>query len=135
MSDILDATRDYLLTQAGVTALAGNRIYWTELPQGATLEAIVLELTGSAVEDRHLTATGSHYRASVNVLCYGATHTEAAALAEAVYTALEFDTGTWGSVTVTRCFVEQRHELTDAPRDGSEAFTHIVALMCVMWHK
>ena len=134
MSDIVAATRTHLLAQSGVTDLVSTRIYYNNLPQNATLPAIVVELVGSEVMDRHLSATGALYRAQVNVYCYASTHSVVAAVGAAVYAAMEFITGTWGSVTVKLSLVEHEHDLTVPPRDASENYQQMRALMCAVLH-
>lgn len=134
MSDILAGVRSKLLTVSGVTDLIVSRIYFSNLPQAATLPAIVLELSVSSLIDRHLSATGTLYESSVNVYCYASTHTAAAALGDAVHTALEFGTGTWGTVTVKRCYVDNTQDVIEPPRDGSDAFRRIRGLLCSIWH-
>lgn len=132
MNDIMDATRDYLLTQAGVTALVGNRIYYGNLPQSATTEAIVLELQNVSVMDRSLGDGGSLYNASINVVLYTDTHAERAALGSEVDTAMHHISGTWGGVTVDSSSVEYAHDSVDPPRDGSEQFRQVRVLFCTV---
>ena len=134
MSDIVSATRSYLLTQSGVTALVGQRIYWDNLPQSATLPALVIELSSSDLADRTLAIVGTLFLSYVNVYCYASTHAAAASIGDAAHAALEFQSGTWGSVAVKRCYVENTQDVTDSPRDGSDAFRRVRALFCSMWH-
>lgn len=134
MSDILAAVRTRLAAVSGVTSLVSTRIYFSNLPQSATLPAIVLELSTSGLIDRHLSATGSLYASDVNVYCYASTHTTAAAVGDAVHAAVEFKSGTWGTVTVKRCYVDNVQDVIEPPRDGSDAFRRIRVLLCSIWH-
>ena len=131
---VLDDMRTYLLTQTAVTDLIGTRIYFDALQQSTSMPAVVFELTGGEVMDRHLSATGSTYRSQVHVYCYASSRTGATALADAVYDALEFASGTWTDTTVHRAFVEQYHDLTEEPRDGSGAWRYIRVLFTAVWH-
>ena len=135
MSDILGAMRTKLLATTAVTDLIGTRIYFDDLPQSATLPAIVIEMTNSEVADRTLSATGTLYRAGINVYCYATTRTTSISVGDAVYAALEFATGTWGSVSVKRALVENTQDVTEPPRDGSAAWRFVRALFTVVWHR
>ena len=132
--DAVAATRTRLLAVSAVTDLVGTRVYWEALPQGATLPAIVLELNTSECIDRHLAGTGVLFESSVNVYCYADTHTASVALGDAVYTALEFQSGTWGTVSIKRVYVENTQDVTEPPRDGSQAARRVRALFVSIWH-
>ena len=134
MNDIVTAVRAKLATTAGVTAITSTRIYFDQLPQDATLEAIVLELRDTDKQDRSTNGIGSMFKSYVNVILYAGTQAERYALAAAVHTALEKTSGTWGSTTVTLSLVEQQHDLTVPPRDGSEAFQLVRVLVCAIFH-
>ena len=133
MSDSVSSMKTYLLTQSGVTDLVVARIYYSDLPQNVILPALALELTQSEII-RHLSATTTLRRDTVNVYCYAGTYTAAAALGAAVETALEFATGTWGAMAVSRCLVEGTVDVTEPPRDASEAWRWVRGIMAVVWH-
>ncbi len=135
MSDILAEARTYLLSQTGVTDVASTRIYFDNLPQSATLPAVVLELNDDYPAARHLGGTGDLKRTSMTAYSYATTRTVAATLGDAVYSALEFDTGTWGATTVDRSLVENTFDATDQPKDGSGAWRHIRAVFFAVWHR
>lgn len=134
MSDAVAAVRTQLLATSGVTDLVGTRIYFDNLPQNATLPAIVVEQSSDDII-RHLGATTAHRRTAVNAHCYATTHTSAAAVGAAVETAMEFGTGTWGGVTVDRCLVEGTVDLVEPPRDGADAWRRVRSLLLVVWHQ
>jgi len=127
--------RTYLLTQSGVTGLCSTRVYFSALPQNITLPAVVLERTDTTVPSRTLAATGSLYRSEITAYAYGATESAMAGLGDALHAAIEFDTGTWGSSTVDRSFVEHYHDLVEEPWDGSQAWRFVRAMFCVVWHQ
>ncbi len=134
MSDPVTALRAYLLTVSDVTDECGTRVYYNNLPQGATLPAVVLELTASEVADRHLVATGTLYNSQVSAHCYAGTHAAAVTLGDAVYAAIEFQSGTWGGVAVKHATVENTHDVVDWPRDGSDVVRHVRSVMNSVWH-
>ena len=133
MSDAVAAMRTYLLTQSGVTDLVATRIYFDNLPQGATLPAIVVEQVNDDII-RSLNATDSLRRTSVNAIVYASSHTSAAAAGDAVESAVEFATGAWGTVTVRRALVESAVDVIESPQDASDAYRNVRSLACVVWH-
>lgn len=133
MSDIVAAMRTHLLADAPVAAVVGTRAYYQQLPQNPTLPAIVLELTQSEII-RHLSSTTTLRRAMVNAYVYATTHAAAASLGDKVETALEFISGSWGTVTVERCLVEGTVDVTEPPQDGSQAWLYVRGIMAVVWH-
>jgi len=132
VSDAVAGMRTYLLTQSDVTNTT-SRIYFSNLPQGVTLPAVVLEQSGDEIV-RHLSNTTTLRRTTINVIAYASTHTVAASLGDVLTTAIEFDTGTWGSVSVRRAYVEGTVDLVEPPIDGSEDFRHVRSLLSVVWH-
>lgn len=133
MSDSVASMRTYLLTQSGITDIVGSRIYFNDLPQNPTLPAVALELQQSEII-RHLTATTTLRRDMVNAYGYASTYTSAAALGAAIETALEFASGTWGSMKCKLCLVEGTVDVTEPPRDGSQAWRWVRSIMAVVWH-
>jgi hypothetical protein len=133
MSDPVAAMRTHLLTQSGVTNLVSSRIYYGNLPENATLPAVMIEQRDSQVQ-RRLAATTSLRRASLNVNAYATTHSALASLGDALVSAIEFKTGTWGTVSVRRAYVEGQFDVNEPPRDGSSAYRCIRSLLAVVWH-
>ena len=132
MSDIVAATRTYLLTQSGVTDLVGTRIYYDNLPQGATLPAVVVYQAGEDLV-RHIAAADTLSRHALMVDVFATTHASIAALGAALVTALEMQTGTWGTVDVRRVHVDNIVDTVESPRDGSDAFRHVRIMSCGAW--
>lgn len=133
MSDPVAAMRTHLLAQSGVTTLVSTRVYYGNLPENATLPAVMIEQRDTEVI-RKLTATTTLRRASLNVHAYATTHSAVASLGDALTAALEFATGTWGSVSVRRAYIEGQYDTHEPPRDGSQAYRCIRSLLAVVWH-
>ena len=129
MSDILAATRTYLLTQSGVTDLVATRLYYDNLPQNATLPAVVLYQTAEDAT-RHLASSDTLNRHGLLLEVYATTHTSAAAVGEALKAAIEMQSGTWGTVDVRGAYVESVVDSPDAPKDGSQNYRRVRTLLC-----
>jgi len=91
--DPLVAVRSYLVANAGVSALAGTRVFVAELPSAEADSmprgAVVLSAAGGAQSGP---GARSHVEAGttrIDVRCYGSSHVEASALHYAVLTALK----------------------------------------------
>lgn len=132
MSDIVAATRTYLLTQSGVTDLVGSRIYYDNLPQNATLPAVVVYL---AAQDnvRHLASADSLTRYAVMLDVFGSTHAAVYALGQAIESAVEMDTGAWGTVNVRRAYVTNVTDTFDEPRQGSDEYRRFRIISVDVW--
>jgi len=124
--------RTYLLTQSGVTDLVSTRIYYENLPQDATLPAVVLNQTAEDLV-RHLAASDTLSRVSLLVDIYSTTEASANAVSAAVTAAVEMDTGTWGSSTIRRAYIESVSDAYNMPRDGSEQLHNIRMLSAIAW--
>lgn len=86
--------RDYLLADATLTALVGDRIYPTILPQRATLPAVVYFRVGGRTEHRPTAQTSGRTRNfTVAVQAIATTYDDADAVERAVYNRLEGSEG------------------------------------------
>ena len=133
MSDVVAAVRSKLAATGTVTALVSTRLYYDNLPQNATMPAIVIEQTG--IDNvRHLTASISLVRKTVAIHCFATTHASAVATGDAVEAALEFSTGTWGTLKVKRAYVEGTADIVEPPRDASDNFRRVRSIMVAIWH-
>lgn len=136
MSDAVAAMRTYLKTQSGVTDLCGGsdaRIYYGNLPQNPTLPAVVLEQTGDDIQ-RKLAGATTLRRTRINVHAYAESQPDAAALADALATAIEFGSGTWDTMDVRRALVEGVVDASEPLREGRQAFRNVRSLLTVVWH-
>jgi hypothetical protein len=96
---------NYLLAQAGLVALVGNRITWTRRAQGAALPAIVLHVisrTPAYTMDGPTNATPQRIQTD----CWGKTYSEAKAVARQVTAALSGASMTVGGVAFLGSFKE-----------------------------
>ena len=132
MSDIAAAVRARLLLVSGVTDLVSTRIYFDNLPQGATLPALTVERAGEE-PTRSLTAASSLTRVTTLVTVYAASHTSAASVGDAVHAALEMQSGTWNSVTIRRALVTGTNDIIESPQDGSDAYRHVRIMTLGVW--
>lgn len=89
--------RTHLLGDATLTALVGDRIYPTKLPQGATLPAVVYFRSGGRTEHKAVTQMGGSTRNFVvTVQAYASRYDQADAIEEAVYNRLDVAGATVG---------------------------------------
>lgn len=86
--DFEGAVRARLAAAADVTALAAQRIYWEERPQGSALPAITLTLA-SDPRDQHMGGFQTVRDAELQVDVWGTSFAQKKALKEAVIAALE----------------------------------------------
>lgn len=109
--DMQGALRARLIADAGVSALVGQRVYWMERPQGASLPAIVLQVIS---EDRpqHMKGFTGLDWARVQIDAWGLSYGDARGAAEAVIAAITPEQ-TGNGVRFTRSFV-------DIVRDSTE---------------
>lgn len=104
----------YLLGQAGVSALIGNRLHDLVLPQSPTLPAIVWQRIGGAEHDVAQDGPTKLVSARFQFSCWARTLLEAAQLAEALRLALHGYQGPMGSDTAHAVFLMDDRDLFDA---------------------
>lgn len=126
------ALADYLLAQASITSLIGNRIYWVELPQGAARPYLLLSVVSSQPGVAYQGATGL-IMSRVQFDCWGLTFYSAKDVARALEELLNGKR----LVTVTRVF---EGFLLDTERDGHEDVEtpdklFRTSLDFIIWHK
>ena len=132
MSDIVADLRTHLLTQSGVTNEVGTRIYFDHLPQGAVYPAIILEQNDLRLI-RKLDDKQTLRRAQIDVQNVAESHTGVRTLQAAVQAAIEFETGTWGSTTVRRAYIDDEFDGTWSPQDGSELHIRVAFTTVNVW--
>ena len=133
MPDVAKALRTQLLTVTDITNQVSTRVYWDTLPQAATLPAIVVQMTGTD-RQRNIGAAEQFYRSTVQLEVYADSHADAVTVGDLVETNVEFDAGTWGTLTVSRSLVETVVDVVEAPADGSDAWRRIRSMSIVVWH-
>jgi len=132
VSDAVAAVRAHLADTGDVTDLVSTRLYYDNLPQNATLPAIVLWQSGDELVRNLATAEDLH-RAVVHVDIYADTHTTLVSVGEAAEAAIEMQSGTWGTITVQRAYVETIIDGEEPPRDGSDQFRRVRSMVCPVW--
>ena len=133
MTNIAKELRTYLLSKTAITDLVGPRIYYSHLPQRATIPALVLDVVTSTSE-RHLSDTEGVARTEVQIDCYGSTYTAAVTLGETVRKYLDTHSGALGAITADEVIVQSHTDAEDAPTDGSDAFRYLRTLDVIVWH-
>lgn len=122
------ALRARLLADAGVNAIAGNRIDWGWRIQGAALPAVTL-LTISDPRPQHLKGFQPLRETRVQLDCWAETYGEARALAEAAIAAAVPEQSGNG-IAFNRALVdgmEDRGEQTDT------GFVHRTSIDLIVW--
>lgn len=106
----------YLLANAGLTALIGNRLHDLVLPQSATVPAVVWQLISNPPEQTHSGPSQlAHPR--YQFACWAKTTLEAAQTARALRLALNGYTGMMGSEETYATFLLDSHDFFD-PETG-----------------
>ena len=117
------ALRVQLVGTAAVTALIGSAMYWLAADQDATAPMLVYQRITSSREGNQTGADGL-VNATFQIDCYGTSQQTAMELADAVRTAIDGRTGTFGSggntATVDYCRLEDERDVEEAPSAGEE---------------
>jgi hypothetical protein len=117
-----------LVADAGVAAIAGTRIYWSEKPQGSAWPAVVLhKITG--LRDYEMDQPTGLVQARVQADCWAKTYGDAVRLSRAVNTAL----GGYSGGIIQGAFIETERQSFEKSADGAEKF-HRVSLDFQIWH-
>lgn len=122
MADVAVGLREYLLSKTAITDLVGlTRIYTDQLPQRATLPAIVLNQL-FAVHDTQLSDLAGLAHARVQIECYAATRLVANSIVEAIRgCGIITQKGTTNGVDIRGVRIEEGMSYKDdAATDGSD---------------
>lgn len=111
--------RTFLLSASGVSSLVGDRVVWSELPDGSPRPVITLWTISSNPEYTMAGANGLEQR-RVQIDCWAMTLTEAKALDAAIADLVDGFKGAVGSTFLQGAFVVNRDESRD-PSIGSPA--------------
>ena len=136
MSDIVKALRTYMLTVTDITNEVSTRIYYDNLPQNATLPAVVISNDGAELI-RNIASADSLRRSTMSVEIYSdstTAHADVTDAEEAVTATLEHNTGTWDTVAVRECLIDDLADTIETPVDGGDAFRRVRTISCVVWH-
>lgn len=112
--EIYEALTTYLLTQTGLTALIGNRIYPDEAPEGETLPYVVY-INISDVKDHLFTGQQTLERPVYQYTVYAADKDAASDVAEQIKAALSEYSGTMSGITVQ--YIGLMNELPSRDRE------------------
>jgi len=122
VADVAVGLRNYFLSKTAITDLVGStRIYTDQLPQRATLPAIVLNQLFT-VHDHQLSDLGGLAHARVQIECYAATRLVANSIVEAVRSCgIITQKGSTNGVDIRGVRVEEGMSYKDdAATDGSD---------------
>ncbi len=101
---------------AGVGAVAGNRIYPINLPQNPTLPAVTYQrITGPRL--RHLTGASGRGDARIQIDCWAVTYGAGKSLAAAIQASLH---GYIGLLTTVKVAITLSNEIDDYDEDARE---------------
>lgn len=89
MPMVEETFRDWLVADAGVTALVGTRVYPVKAPTGATLPFCVYQKVSDVPVVGLDTSSDAVKFARISVNCIGSRYSEAKDLAEAIRVALD----------------------------------------------
>ncbi len=99
----------YLSTYAGLVSLVSTRIYPIDIPQDKTYPCVAYEMASSPRVHAMGSDPGLKYP-RYNFYCWGSTPASARAVAAQVIAALQDFTGTMGTVSVQRIFLEDEYD-------------------------
>lgn len=130
-----NALATYLLAQASIQALVGDRIYWVQIPQGSTRPYIILSVVSSVPDVVFQGATGL-VQSRVQFDCWGEDYYSAKNVARALDTLLngrKLTTPGTGGIRFEGFFIEAErdgHDDVEAPDDLFRT-----SLDFIIWHK
>jgi len=121
VADVAIGIRGYLLSKSGITDLVGQRIYTDQLPQRATLPAIVMNQLFTTHDHQLSDLTGLAH-ARVQCECYASTRLVANSILEAIRSCgIITQKGTTNGVDVRGVRIEDGMSYRDdAATDGSD---------------
>lgn len=99
----------HLLTDSGVTALVGTRIYPLLVPQDADLPAIAYQRISGPRDHTHDGSSGLAF-ARMQLTFVASSYDDAKSLGEAVRAAIDGHKGSMGDVTVGACLLDQERD-------------------------
>lgn len=134
MADVAVGLRGYLLSKTAITDLVGStRIYTDQLPQRATLPAIVLNQLFT-MHEHQLSDLGGLAHARVQIECYAATRLVANSIVEAIRTCgIITQKGLTNGVDIRGVRIEEGMSYKDdAATDGSDEQRYVAVFDLVI---
>lgn len=111
MADVAENLRAFLMADATVAALIGNRLYQDHVPEGTKRPFAAYQITGSRRERCLDDAVGtSPFSWTFNVDAVGDRRTDANNVRNAINGALDAYDGTFGDTTVDGVFCEDQSD-------------------------
>jgi hypothetical protein len=123
------ALRSRLKNDAGVSALVGSRVDWTQRPQGTSAPCVVLTAIADN-RDQHFQGFAGFRSTRIQIDCYAATKAVSVALREAIISAVVPE-ATEGGVTFLRSFINTVLDRGDQTETG---FVHRELIDLTCWH-
>lgn len=133
MADVAIGLRGYLLGKTAITDIIGQRMYTDELPQSATMPAVVMNKLFTT-HDHALSDFAGLAHARVQFECYADTRLAANALAEALRSSgIVTQKGVTSDVDIRGARVEEGMSYkTEPPTDGSAESRYVSVLDLVI---
>lgn len=123
------ALRRRLLDDAAVAALVGNRVDWTQRPQGSAYPAVVLKLVADP-RPQHMGGFNGFRSSRVEANVFGRTRPEVVELREAIVAAIT-PSATRDGVRFDRAIIEN---IIDRGGDSDTGFIHRDLIDVTIWH-
>jgi hypothetical protein len=129
VASICEELQTYLLTQTGLTALVGHRIYPAKLPQDCTLPAVSYEVTNDTPVHTMSADSANPRKPLITYNIWASTYSSGKAVAEQLRTALMDKTGTLTVRVLQWIFWENEYDLYE---DDTE--THHIVTDFIVWY-
>ena len=126
-----EALTSYLLTDASLAVLVGNRITWAARPQASTLPSIVLQVIDGVPVYADEGETGLT-ETRVQIDAWGKDYASAKSVARAVKARLSGARVTTGGVEFQAVFVDSEQDLFERGQGGEELYRTTIDFM--VWH-
>lgn len=117
-----------LLTDPAISLLAGNRVNWSERPQGSQLPAVVLHRI-SGVRDYHMAGPSSLVSSRVQADCWALEYRDAVSLSRAVRGVLSG----YRAGDTQGAFIDAERQSVEKETDGAQRYFR-VSLDFIIWH-
>ena len=127
-----EALSAYLLADAGLTVLVGNRVNWNARPQAQASPSVVLTRVGGT-RDYTMAGASGLVESRIQVDCWGETFGSSIGVSRAVTAALSGLQTTIGGIRLHGSFIESERQSYEQG-SGGEDF-HRVSLDFIIWHK
>jgi hypothetical protein len=129
-NSIMEDLYTYLMTQTGLTALIGRRLYPDTLPQYCDHPAVSYEITSDIPVHTMSSDAANPRKPLVSYHVWADTYAGAKAVADQLKTALQDKTGTLTVRVLQRVFLENEYD----PPYESDTETHHKVLDFTVWY-